>query len=219
MERKKHQTLQFLERNAPVPGKLLLKKGTQVMLMVDLNQQHGLVRGSRGVVVGVTEEKPQYPIVKFARCTSVIRSYMFKTPVTSETFVWFAQVPLRWGWSFPIRFMDGQSIDRVSLDMRHIYHYGMAYSILAKVRSLEDLKLTHIDWRCVKAHPKVQKYYSALIKSSKVGGNAPVPIDEGDGDVDMAINLDEPVFKAPLNVANPVEPVGRVQPLAPVQPQ
>lgn len=163
IERKKHAMLQFLEKNAPVDTILKLRNQAQVMLTTDLDVSLNLVTGSRGVVVGITKERPFYPVVRFANnVTVVVRSYMFRCPVQANIFVWYAQIPLKLGWAYSVRALTTHSIDRAKFELDKIVEYGMAYSILSKIRSLNDLQLIKVDWRCIRAHPKVQKYYSEL---------------------------------------------------------
>ena len=162
IEKKKQAMLQFLEKYAPVDSTLNLRIGTQVMLTADLDVTRQLVVGSRGVVVGIGQNSPYYPIVKFRDHMVVIRAHRFEAPVDGDIFAWYAQIPLKHAWAISVRSLTTHSIDGALIKLKDIKDYGMAYSILAKVRSLNDLYLSEIDWGCIRAHEKVQKYYTAL---------------------------------------------------------
>jgi len=166
-EQKKHRMLQFLEKNCPAEPILTLKKGAQVILLAELDLAHKLTCGSRGVVLGFTEAAPHYPVVKFAECSLTVRSYMWNLNITNETKIWYSQIPLRLGWAYPIHRLEGQTMDRVSINLKDIFEYGQAYTALSRVRSLDVLKLTHLNFSCIKAHPNVIEYYDGLEKTSE----------------------------------------------------
>jgi ATP-dependent DNA helicase PIF1 len=168
-EKKRFRNLEYLEQNCPAEGKLVLKKGAQVMLLVNLDFERGLVNGSRGVVVGFTESAPgdpdktiHYPIVQFTHCTLTVRSWMWTLDVGNETKVWYSQIPLKLGWCFTIHKMQGQTLDRACINLKNIFAYGQAYTALSRVKSLDSLVLSHLDFSCIKAHPKVIQYYERV---------------------------------------------------------
>lgn len=153
------RTKQRLIHDVPVPEQLVLKEQCQVMLVVNLSVEHGLINGSRGYISGFTEKN--YPIVRFATTRVIIHPYKWQVQVGNK-YVWVGQIPLRLAYAFTIHKSQSQSLDRVALQLDRVFDYGQAYVALSRCRSLEGLTLKSFKPDCIKAHPEVLKFYQEL---------------------------------------------------------
>lgn len=158
-EHKKTRLLNFLQRHAVVDNLLTLKAGARVILMADLHQGHQLVRGAQGVVTGFTASPHHYPIVRFARCECVVKSYMWTVNYTETTRMWFSQIPLRLGWAHSLKRLRGLTLSHVEVRMRDMFGYGEVYDVLSKVRTLQGVRFVDIGWSAIKAHPLCVAFY------------------------------------------------------------
>ena len=158
-EFKKRRLLQFLERFAVVDSTVVLRVGAVVILMANLQMDHGLVKGSQGVVTGFTLTAPFYPIVKFDHCECVIRSYMWSLDYSEGTKLWFAQIPLKLGWAYNINRMRGMTFSRVEVNTKDMCETGKVYDVLSKVRTISGLAFTQLNWSANKANPSCVTFY------------------------------------------------------------
>ena len=150
-----------LDKDAPYEPILRLKEGAQVMLLTNLDQEGGLVNGSRGVVRGFTSDGT--PLVKFINTL---------TPIPIKAAIWSTdkgigrkQIPLRLAYALTIHKAQGMSLDSALVDVGPAtFEYGQAYVALSRVRSLEALYVFAFDPKSFKVHPAVKAFYEALDK-------------------------------------------------------
>jgi ATP-dependent DNA helicase PIF1 len=155
-ERVKHATLK-LDRDAPYDVKLILATDAQVMLLVNLDSEAGLVNGSRGVVVGFSEGG--HPIVQFKK----------GEPLTIAASTWESeelpgvqrrQIPLKLAYAMTTHKSQGATLDCALIDIGPTtFEYGQAYVALSRVRNLESLYIWELDPSAFRAHPKVLAFY------------------------------------------------------------
>jgi ABC-type oligopeptide transport system ATPase subunit len=161
-EHKRTRLLNFLQKHAVVDPVLTLKKGAVVILMANLNYKHGLVRGAQGVITGfifTDKNVPRYPVVRFATCECVVKSYMWSVDYSEGTKLWYSQIPLKLGWAYSIHRLRGMVFDRVELSMKDMFEFGQVYDVLSKLKSLSGINFTTISWSAIKAHPLSVEYY------------------------------------------------------------
>lgn len=149
-----------LDKDAPYKSVLELKVGTQVMLVYNLDQEHGLVNGSRGVVEGF---KDGLPLVLFKGQSQPI-------PISRQTWesedlegVKRSQIPLILAYAVTIHKCQGATLDSALIDIGpSTFEVGQAYVALSRVKSLDSLYIYDVDPLAFKAHPKVCRFYESL---------------------------------------------------------
>eukprot|EP01132_Coremiostelium_polycephalum_P006274 gene6274-7817_t len=133
----------FLEKNSNAPSSLSLKIGAQVILIKNLDFENELVNGSRGVVIGWTDNPNQdeaLPIVRFS--SGLVRTIGRESWNIEEGNVKKAsrrQIPLNLAWSLSIHKGQGMTIDRLIVDLNDIFAHGQTYVALSRATSLEGL--------------------------------------------------------------------------------
>jgi ATP-dependent DNA helicase PIF1 len=76
------------------------------------------------------------------------------------------QIPLIIAWAITIHKSQGMSLDYVSTNLGdNIFEYGQAYVVLSRVKNLEGLTISEINFNKIIAHPKVIDYYNNLSKN------------------------------------------------------
>jgi ATP-dependent DNA helicase PIF1 len=153
-----------LDLDAPYEPVLNLKIGAQVMLITNLDQERGLVNGSRGVILNFTSTG--LPVVRFLSVSE---------PVTIDRATWMlpdndqvgrAQIPLKVAYAITIHKSQGATLDCALIDIgSNTFEYGQAYVALSRVRSLEGLHIWSLNPFKVRCHPAVAAFYSTATPS------------------------------------------------------
>ena len=168
-----------LDRDAPYEVHLRLKVGAQVMLLKQMYEEkiiekigskkgeekdskistpvHGLVNGSRGIVLDFAADGN--PIVKFlsGRTITVRPATWELEEVTRE------QIPLRVAYAVTIHKAQGASLDSALVDVgTNTFEYGQAYVALSRARSLDALFIYEVSKSAFRAHPAVKAFYKGL---------------------------------------------------------
>ncbi len=133
----------------PTEPDLLLKVGARVMFLKNDPEQRW-VNGSFGTVVELGDEGP---VVQLADGTAHLVkktaweniAYQYDRPgrqITREVVGSYRQLPLRLGWAITIHKSQGQTFDRVYIDLAGgAFSHGQVYVALSRCRSLAGLAL------------------------------------------------------------------------------
>ena len=152
-----------LDRDAPYKASLELRVGAQVMLVYNMDQEEGLVNGSRGIVEGFTETFPPHPIVLFkGRSTGIpVEEVSWESDMIEG--VHRSQIPLILAYAITIHRCQGATLDSALIDIgASTFEMGQAYVALSRVKSLESLYIYDLESGAIKAHPKVVEYYKTI---------------------------------------------------------
>lgn len=136
-----------------------LCQGAQVVCMWNVNQETGLINGTRGVIVGFSGPEKN-PIIK---CKDGKLFTIPKITITSDESrdINITFMPLKLAWALSIHKSQGMTLDAVVLDLGHsIFEYGQAYTALSRVRDLESVKIIAIEKESFRLHPDVKTFYN-----------------------------------------------------------
>jgi ATP-dependent DNA helicase PIF1 len=155
--------LDSLAGNIICDAVLYLKKGAQVMSVVNIQNDKGLeiCNGSQGIVIGFCEVSG-LPRVKF---NNGIEMTMARHTWISEKIpgIGVSQVPLILAWALTIHKSQGATLDMAEIDVGSgIFECGQTYVALSRVKSLEGLYLTSFDAKRIRINKKVKEYYQQL---------------------------------------------------------
>jgi len=167
----KHQHHIFLVKSKDENPKLVKYLGedatkmlcvdAQVILTVNLDIENGLVNGSRGKVVEFTDN--DLPIVEFVDGTRrMIEYYDYEWEDENNNIHKYSHLPLTLGWAITIHKSQGMTLDCVITELANIFDYGQGYVTLSRVKSLENIWISKIDFSKLKCHPKVIDFYKKL---------------------------------------------------------
>ncbi|OJT10895.1 ATP-dependent DNA helicase PIF1 [Trametes pubescens] len=108
------------------------------------------------------------PLVEFLqpggiRRQVVIQPENWKVELPSgEIQVSRTQLPLILAWAMSIHKSQGQTLERVKVDLAKVFEKGQAYVALSRATSLDGLQVLHFDPMKVQAHPKVVEWSKTL---------------------------------------------------------
>lgn len=161
-----------LMNNVIVDKELRLKKGAQVMCVVnlDLCDEHivnpnPIVNGSQGIVVDfVGSGEVKLPMVQFNNGSKRIIGYHIWQSENIKSIA-ITQIPLIYAWGITIHKAQGASLDIAEIDAgSNIFECGQTYVALSRIKSLQGLYLTAFDPNKIKVNKKVQEFYAELDK-------------------------------------------------------
>ncbi|GBE86662.1 hypothetical protein SCP_0905420 [Sparassis crispa] len=113
-------------------------------------------------------EVTPWPVVDFlgpggSRRRVVVQSESFKVELPSgEVQASRTQLPLILAWAMSIHKSQGQTLERVKVDLAKVFEKGQAYVALSRATSLDGLQVLHFDPAKVNAHPKVVEWSKTL---------------------------------------------------------
>ncbi|RDB15851.1 ATP-dependent DNA helicase PIF1 [Hypsizygus marmoreus] len=109
-----------------------------------------------------------YPVVEFLLPSGGKRYFLVMPEVwkvelpSGEVQVSRCQLPLILAWAMSIHKSQGQTLDRVRVDLGKVFEKGQAYVALSRATSLEGLQVLNFDPNKVNAHPKVAEWSKTL---------------------------------------------------------
>jgi ATP-dependent DNA helicase PIF1 len=116
-----------------------------------------------------------YPVVRFAIADGSTRdllcqreSWKVELP-NGEVQASRAQIPLILAWALSIHKAQGQTLERVKVDLGKVFEKGQAYVALSRATSMKGLQVVGFSANKVMAHDKVRNFYAGL-KRLEVGG-------------------------------------------------
>ena len=156
--------LMYLQGNLRCDEVVKLKKGAQVMCIVNITLSNGdiLCNGAQGIVVDFDVQNKGFPIVRYKNGYQMtMTSYIWESELIPGIGV--SQVPLILAWALTIHKSQGSTLDIAEVDAGSgIFECGQTYVALSRVKSLEGLYLCSFDAKRVRINRKVQEFYELL---------------------------------------------------------
>ena len=171
--------IEHLDKEAPYDQNLELCVGAQVMLIANLDQEHGLVNGSRGIITGYSPGG--LPLVRFIGRTEpeIIDRHNWWLSEPDDS-IGRTQIPLKIAYAITIHKSQGATLDSALIDIgASTFEYGQAYVALSRCRSLESLYIFKLDPTKILCHPKVRTFYDSLPERLLPPEEPPISIMDG----------------------------------------
>lgn len=133
--------------------------GAQVVLTWNVDQELGLVNGSRGIITGFDINGP---IVKFKNHPDgILISYVNITNEDNKTDQ-ITFIPIKLAWAITHHRAQGMTLDSCIIDLSS-WSSGQAYTALSRVRDLKSVKLIgEINPKFFKLHKDVLEFYNKI---------------------------------------------------------
>ena len=139
-----------------------LKVGAQVMLMVNINVEEGLVNGLQGVITSLESD-----LIFVKRITGEIlpfERHEFKMEEDGKHLGTRLQFPLKLAFCLSIHKSQGCSLDKAIIDLGNsVFENHMAYVGLSRLRSLDGLYLKKFNPYRITVDPKVVEFYKTNV--------------------------------------------------------
>jgi len=162
--------LDILQNSIMAEKKLILKKGAQVMCIVNLDteSEFPIVNGSRGVIIDFTEQGGM-PIVKFK--SGIVKTIMkniweLEDNADMKKGYGVKQIPLMLAWAITIHKSQGSTLELAEIDIGNgIFECGQSYVALSRVKDINGLYLTSFNPSKIKINRKVCNFYKTITPS------------------------------------------------------
>ena len=141
----------FKPQDAPVPAKLGLKVGAQVIFCRN-DYPRGVVNGTIAIVTELSDEQIKVRLengneLKVEQMEWESRESVYNPEtkkVESEVVGTFVQYPIKLAWAITIHKSQGMTFDRMHFDLtRGTFAPGQAYVAISRMRSVEGLTLSN----------------------------------------------------------------------------
>jgi len=115
----------------------------------------------------------KYPLVAFKLADGTERELLvqpeeWKIELPSgEVQAQRSQLPLILAWALSIHKAQGQTLERVKIDLKRVFEKGQAYVALSRATSQAGLEVHNFDKNKVMAHTRVAEFYNSLYSVNK----------------------------------------------------
>lgn len=155
----KQQEYEYLKKNIMPGDKVILKKGSNVMCIINLDMESSICNGSQGTVVDFVNGQP---VVYFNNgIKRIISNHIWKSENIPDIGV--SQIPLILSWAITIHKAQGLTLDSAILDIGNdIFECGQSYVALSRIKSIEGVYLKSFTLNKIKINKKVMDFYNNL---------------------------------------------------------
>lgn len=122
----------------------------------------------------------KYPLIRFPLADGTIRQLLCQPETwkieqpNGEVQASRSQIPLILSWALSIHKAQGQTLQRVKVDLSKAFEKGQAYVALSRATSMAGLRVLGFHPSRVMAHDKVIKFYSNLARyEQRIGTSLP----------------------------------------------
>lgn len=121
----------------------------------------------------MSDTSQKWPLVRFCIPDGTFRdmllhkeSWKIELP-NGEVQASRSQIPLILAWALSIHKAQGQTLERVKVDLGKIFEKGQAYVALSRATSQEGLQVLRFDPKKVVAHERVREFYDSLYSADQ----------------------------------------------------
>lgn len=124
----------------------------------------------------------KYPVVRFISTDGVARVILcqpeeWKVELPNgDVQAKRVQIPLILAWALSIHKAQGQTLERVTVNLGKVFEKGQAYVALSRATSQEGLRVLGFDKSKVMAHPRVIGFYRQLYSAEEAAARRPQSI-------------------------------------------
>lgn len=153
----KENEYNFIKESTLSEENLVLKKGSYVMCIANLDLTLGIANGSTGIIIDFSTKK--LPIVQFGENKIEIKKKEWKSEHVPGISMF--QIPLILAWGITIHKAQGLTLDKAIIDIGDdIFEAGQMYVALSRLKSLDGLYLKEFNINNLKINKKVLDYYN-----------------------------------------------------------
>ncbi|KAF4551146.1 ATP-dependent DNA helicase PIF1-like protein [Elsinoe fawcettii] len=119
----------------------------------------------------------RYPVVRFTLNDNTSRDLLCQRETwkielpNGEIQASRSQIPLILAWALSIHKAQGQTLERVKVDLGKVFEKGQAYVALSRATSMAGLQVLRFDAKKVMAHEKVRTFYANLSRVEAIEGD------------------------------------------------
>lgn len=150
---KKKTESQKWAAKAGLPVEVKLCVGCQVVVTANIDQDMGIINGTRGIVIEVNE----LPVIQLVNGDKVTIGYK-RVMDESETLE-VEIIPLAYAWALTVHKSQGMTLDCAEIDFYGVFAHGQAYTALSRVRNLRSVRILNVKPSDFILDPAVKDFY------------------------------------------------------------
>jgi ATP-dependent exoDNAse (exonuclease V) alpha subunit len=154
------KNIEALQRQAPIPAELVLKRGCRVLFLQN-DPQRRWVNGTRGTVVSIEPEKIIVAKDK-GREVTVEKATFSIQDADGNIKASVINFPLILAYATTIHKSQGATLDELWVDLSRLWEPGHAYVALSRLRSPQGLRILRWSERSFVIDPLVNQFYETL---------------------------------------------------------
>ncbi len=142
-------------KNTGIPLDIKLCVGAQVVVTSNIDQDSGIINGTRGIVTDVSSQGPTICLLDGRHITIAMKKTKDDTEKLEVEYL-----PLKYAWCLTVHSAQGMTLDSAEIDLGpSIFAHGQAYTALSRVKSLKSVRITKVDPSSFIIDPLVKKFY------------------------------------------------------------
>jgi len=165
----KESYIDILRKKAPIPEKILLKKGALIMIRKNdtshKEPQMIYVNGSLGHVHRISEDTLEIDLLTGRRIKLSKQSFDMLNG-DGDVIAQAYNFPVNLSWASTIHKAQGATIDRVLVQLQSLWEPGQAYVALSRTRSGDNLFLESWSAGSIIVEPMEQQFYERLAQET-----------------------------------------------------
>ena len=139
--KKNHDKINNWIKSLDIKESIELCIGAQIVITANINQEIGLVNGTRGIIIDTLLDRviiktmnETYQSIEYHKCTS-----------TDDSTIYFKYMPIKLAYALTIHKAQGMTLDAIEIDIGDkIFASGQAYTALSRGRSLNSIKIKSV---------------------------------------------------------------------------
>lgn len=142
-------------KNTGIPLDIKLCVGAQVVVTSNLDQDSGIINGTRGIVTDVSSQGPTICLLDGRHITIAMKKTKDDTEKLEVEYL-----PLKYAWCLTVHSAQGMTLDAAEIDLGpSIFAHGQAYTALSRVKSLKSVRIIKVDPSSFIIDQLVKKFY------------------------------------------------------------
>jgi ATP-dependent DNA helicase PIF1 len=164
LSKNKEKTIRWI-KSLDLPEVIEFSVGDQVVITANIDQDIGIVNGTRGVIVDV---KSRCVIIKKIN-GNIIEIKYHKSICVEDKDVYVCYIPLKLAYALSIHRSQGMTLDAIEIDIgSKIFAAGQAYTALSRAQSLNSVKIKSISKKSFIVNPSVIEFYKKIENDAKI---------------------------------------------------
>jgi ATP-dependent DNA helicase PIF1 len=162
--KKNHEKILNWINSSDMPLFVELCVDAQVMVTANINQDNGIVNGTRGFI---TELYPEKVIIKTLNDFITINYH--KCTYSEDNNMYFNYMPIKLAYAISIHKSQGITLDSVEIDIgKDIFAAGQAYTAISRARNLKSIVIKSITNKSFICKSEVLNFYSKIDPNLKL---------------------------------------------------
>ena len=159
LKKNKDKAQTWLNNLKDIPEQIELCIGSQVVVLANIDQEKGIVNGTRGCI---TELKKKSVVIKRVNGTTYEIEY-HKNASIEDKDVFISHMPLKLAYALTIHKAQGMTLDAVEIDIGpNIFAAGQAYTALSRAQNLKSIYIKAISKKSFITKPSVLEFYEKI---------------------------------------------------------